>query len=154
QFRRGAVLLTGHLGPFETAVVMLRQREPKVHIVFRRDPFPVLERLRTEQRARLGVIEAPIDDGLPTWLSLRGALQRDEVVLMQGDRAMAGQKSTRAPFFGGHLRVPLGPAMLAMATGAPILPTFAVVTPGGRACVVIEEPILVDGSAPGSVGPE
>jgi lauroyl/myristoyl acyltransferase len=155
RLRRGAILLTAHLGPFETAVANLREREPRIHVVFRRDPFPVLERLRSEQRARLGVIEAPIDDGLATWLRLRDALLADEVVLLQGDRAMPGQRSVRVPFLGGHLRLPTGPVTLAQATGAPIVPTFALVTPQGRVRIVVEEPIVLDpGHSSGSLMPD
>jgi len=43
--------------------------------------------------------------------------------------------------------VPLGPAKLAMMTGAPILPIFAVRLPTGRVQVIIEPAIVVDESS-------
>src|SRR5262245_12975358 len=109
SLKRGAILVTAHLGSFETAVAALRRDEPRVHIVFRRDPMERFERMRAAQRLRLGVIEAPVDDGLAVWVKLRDALLNDEVVLMQADRAMPGQTGHKVRFLHGHLLVPAGP---------------------------------------------
>lgn len=122
---RGLIVVTAHLGPFESAVAQIRVLEPNVHVVFQRDADPYFESLRHGQRARLGVIEAPIDDGLATWIRLREALARNEVVLMQGDRTLAGQRGVSVPFLDGHVRIPTGPARLARLAGSPILPIFA-----------------------------
>ncbi|MFG0304692.1 MAG: lysophospholipid acyltransferase family protein [Phycisphaerales bacterium JB040] len=138
---RGAVLVTAHLGSFETAIAVLRTIEPRVHVVFRRDEFAVFERLRSRQRERLGVLEAPVDEGLATWIALRDALARDEVVLMQGDRCMPGQRGVEVPFLGGRLRVPTGPARLARLAGAPVIPVFAIETDDGGVRVELTEPI-------------
>ena len=51
------------MGPFECAVASLRQHEPKVHVVFRRDTMnDAFESLRLSLHGKLGVIEAPVDD--------------------------------------------------------------------------------------------
>ena len=139
--QRGAILVTAHLGAFETAVAALRAEESRIHIVFRRDPMKRFERMRTRQRQRLGVIEAPVDDGIAVWVQLRDALQNNEVVLMQGDRVMPGQRGERLPFLSGHMLFPNGPVRLAMLTGAPILPIFAPRLPDGTVRIIIEEPI-------------
>lgn len=141
QQRRGAILVTAHLGAFETAMTMLAQREPKIHVVFRRDPSSIFERLRSEQHARLGILDAPVDDGLSMWFGLRDALRNDEVVLMQGDRVLPGQPGVAVPFLGGRMRVPTGPVKLARITGAPLIPTFAIQMKNGRVRIVIEKPI-------------
>jgi KDO2-lipid IV(A) lauroyltransferase len=143
---RGAILVTAHMGSFEVGVAALRDREEKIHVVFQRDRMPQFERLRTRLRQRLGVIEAPVDDGWTIWLRLRDALHGNEVVLMQGDRVMPGQKGRRVPFFDGHVMLPTGPIKLAMASGAPIVPLFAVKTPGGKVRISVEEPIYVEQS--------
>lgn len=138
---RGAVLVTAHLGSFETAIGMLRQVEPRIHVVFQRDAFSSFERARSRQRRRLGVIEAPVDEGFTTWLGLRDALTADEVVLIQADRCMPGQRGVPVPFLGGHLRVPTGPVRLARLTGSPIIPVFALSMPKHRVRVVLGRPI-------------
>jgi len=137
----GAILVTAHMGPFESAMAMLRTREPRVHVVFRRDRMPLFEQLRSAQHARLGVIEAPAENGLMTWVRLRDALGRNEVVVMQGDRVMPGQPGVRVPMLGGHVVVPAGPVKLARITGSPVVPVFAVRAAGGGIRIHLEEAI-------------
>lgn len=145
--RRGAVLVTAHLGHFETAIAMLARIEPLIHVVLSRDESPRFERLRTEQHARLGVLDAPIDGGLGVWIRLRDALLADEVVLMQADRVMPGQSGVPVPFLDGHMRIPVGPVKLARLTGSPLIPVFAVADGEGRIRIVLESPVEV-GEAP------
>ena len=144
SLRRGLILVTAHLGSFEVGLAGIAERNKRVHVVFTRDTMGTFDRLRSERRRRLGVVEAPLDDGLVMWLQLREALRRDEVVLMQGDRVMPGQKSVTIDFLGRPMRFPTGPVRLALATNAPILPVFSLHTPDRRVRIVIEEPITVD----------
>lgn len=148
---RGAILVTAHIGSFETAIGILREIESDIHVVFQRDQFELFERLRSRQRERLGVHEAPVDDGLSTWVKLRDALARDEVVLLQGDRCMQGQQGVQVPFLGGHLRVPTGPARLARLSGAPIIPVFSLKQADGKVRVILTDPIEWE-AAPGGKG--
>ena len=87
------------------------------------------------------VREAPIDDGLATWMMLRQVLLDGEVVVMQADRAMPGQRSAVVPFLHGHLRVPTGAVRLARLTGCPIVPVFTVRLASGRFAVHIHAAI-------------
>src|SRR5439155_1382943 len=81
-----------HLGSFELGAAMLAKHERRIHVVFRRDRHWSFEQMRSEQRARLGIVEAPLDDGWDIWLRLREALLADEAVLLQGDRVLPGQR--------------------------------------------------------------
>ncbi|MFQ5495096.1 MAG: hypothetical protein ACE5EX_06910, partial [Phycisphaerae bacterium] len=74
----------------------------------------------------------------------------NEVVLIQGDRVMPGQRGVVVPFLGGHVLLPTGPVKLAMISGSPIIPIFSVRTRVGRCRVVIDEPIDA-GKQPGPV---
>lgn len=145
---KGAILVTAHLGSFEVGAAVLKSRESRVHVVFQRDPMPVFERLRSDQHRRVGLIEAPVnpasgEDAWNVWLGLRDALLQNEVVLMQGDRVMPGQRGSRIPFLGGHIVMPPGPVKLALATGAPIIPVCSPRTAAGRVRIIMEEPIWV-----------
>jgi lauroyl/myristoyl acyltransferase len=144
SLKRGAILVTAHLGAFEAAVAALRRDEARVHIVFHRDALRRFEKLRAAQHQRLGITEAPVDDGLGAWIKLRDALLNDEVVLMQGDRVMPGQQGVRLPFFNGHMLFPSGPVKLARMTGAPLVPVFAPRLQGDRVKIILEERINVD----------
>ena len=139
----GVILVTAHMGSFEVATAALLDRERRVHVLFRRDAMDLFDRTRTAMRRRLGVIEAPVDEGLSVWVRLREALARDEAVLIQGDRVMPGQKGKPVPFLGGHVLLPTGPVKLAMASAAPILPVFCVRQPDSRLRLFIEHPIRV-----------
>jgi phosphatidylinositol dimannoside acyltransferase len=140
--KKGAILLTAHMGSFEVAVAALLQHEQRIHVVFKRD-VGRFERIRQALRQRLGVVEQPVDDGWAVWVRLRDALIANEVVAIQGDRVMPGQKGRRMPFLGGHVLLPTGPVKLATASGAPIVPVFSVRTQAGRIKLFIEDAIIV-----------
>jgi KDO2-lipid IV(A) lauroyltransferase len=147
----GAVVLTAHMGSFEVGLAALGQYESRLHVVFKRDPFGRFERLRASLRQRLNVCEAAVDEGWPMWVRLRDALCNNEVVAIQGDRVMPGQKGVPVPVLGGHLMLPPGPMKLALAAGAPIIPIFSIRAEGDRIRIFIEPPIQVtymDGGDP------
>lgn len=145
----GLILATAHLGVFETAMLPLTSRETRVHVVFKRDALPVFEQLRSRWHERVGVVEAPVDDGPSIWPGLRTALRNDEVVLMQCDRVLPGQKGVVVPFLGGRMEFPTGPVRLALLSGAALMPVFALRLPSGGVRIVLEEPLLIGaGSAP------
>jgi KDO2-lipid IV(A) lauroyltransferase len=149
--RRGAIVVTAHMGSFEAGIAALRELEERIHVVFKRDTGR-FERIRQALRRRLGVIEQPVDDGWGVWVTLRDALRADEVVAIQGDRVMPGQKGMRMAVLGGHLLLPTGPVKLAIASGAPIIPVFTVRTPEGRIKLFIEDPIdVVDNDVDGAM---
>lgn len=147
ELKRGAVLVTAHFGNFEVGMAAICRIEPRVHVVFQRDGMTTFERLRHEMHRRLGVMESPIDEGAATWMSLRDALAADGVVLLQGDRAVKGQKSSEVVFFDGHIRVPHGPVKLAMLMNTPLIPVYVVQTGSGRVRIVIDDPIHVNEDA-------
>jgi len=149
--KRGAVLVTAHLGNFEVGLAALRQIEERIHVVFQRDHMGTFERIRSALHQRLGIIETPIDDGMASWLALRDALQSDAVVLLQADRVMPEQKSRAVPFFDSTLELPIGPAKLAMMTGSPLVPVFALRQGNGRVRIVLDNPIEVPDA--GALGP-
>ena len=139
--RRGVVLVTAHIGSFEAGLLALCRVEPAVHVVFKRDASARFERMRAALRRSLGVHEAAIDDGLSTWINLREALLRGEVVVLQADRAIQGQQSAAVPFLSGTLRMPTGPVRLARLTNSPIVPVFAIRRADGKHDIHLGQPI-------------
>ena len=141
---RGAIILTAHMGSFEAGIAALLERESRIHVVFKRDTGR-FERIRQTLRHRLGVVEQPVDEGWEVWVRLRDALKANEVVAIQGDRVMPGQKGKRMPMCGGHVLLPTGPVKLATASGAPIIPVFSIRNSAGRIELFVEDAIIVGG---------
>lgn len=151
---KGVIVVTAHMGSFEVGMAALTDVEKKqIHVVFRRDRFARFERQRSALRARLGVAEAPVDEGWTVWVRLRDALLADSAVVLQGDRVMPGQKGEAVPFLEGTLRLPPGAVKLAIATGAPIVPIFSIRTSAGKVKLFIEPCIEVGPGRPGGRGP-
>ena len=140
---RGAILVTAHLGAFEVGAAAMLEREATVNIVYFRDPRDTFEAVRATTRDRLGLVAHAVNDGWPVWVALRDALARDEAVLVQGDRVMPGQPGARMPFLGGHMLMPLGPAKLALLSGSPLIPVFAIPVKDGKVRIHIEPAIEV-----------
>jgi KDO2-lipid IV(A) lauroyltransferase len=145
--KNGAIIATAHMGSFEAGAAALLDLEPRMHVVFKRDQRGRFEQVRAELRQKLGVIEAPIDEGWTVWMRLRDALANDEVVMVQADRVMPGQKGTPVPFLHGHLLMPTGPLKLAMATGSPIVPVITTRTKRGKIRIHVEEAVYVRSAA-------
>ena len=145
QEKRGAIIASAHLGPFEIGAAALMERENRVHVIYQTDVSPRFDRLRSMLRTRLGIIEASLDGGWPMWIKLRNALQADEVVVILADRVMPGQQGIVMPFLDGHMCIPTGPFKLAIAAQSPIIPVFSIPDPDNPGCLklIIEEPIDV-----------
>jgi KDO2-lipid IV(A) lauroyltransferase len=149
---RGAVVAVAHMGSFEVATAAMREMEPSIHVVFKRDPRAHWEKLRQALHRKLEVHETPVDDGWGIWYHLRDRLRNNDVVLIQADRVMPGQRGVKLPFLGGHLEVPTGPVKLAMAAGCPVIPVFAVRVGPRQVRIIIEDAIEVEGGLK-DVGP-
>jgi phosphatidylinositol dimannoside acyltransferase len=141
--RRGVIVVTAHMGSFEVAMASLRGVEEHVHVLFRRDDIGLFERQRCELRQRLGIHEAALDDGWTVWIKLREALLNDQVVVIQGDRVLPGQKGRCVSVLGGSMELPMAPIKLALATGAPIVPIFSLRNADGGIQLIIKEPVHV-----------
>ncbi len=71
DFRRrggGAIIVTAHMGSFEVALASLAEVEPAIHVVFKRNALDGFEAIRHDLRKNLGIHEAAIDEGWPTWM--------------------------------------------------------------------------------------
>jgi KDO2-lipid IV(A) lauroyltransferase len=144
RLRRGLIVVTAHVGNWElggrllagtvartTHVVVAPERDPRIERFLRGNGGPV----------RFLARGAPTDV-----LPLVAALRRNEVVALQGDRALGGRGDRPQRFFGAPAPFPLGPFMLARAAGAPVLPAFCLLRPDRRYTIAIGEPWTV---APG-----
>lgn len=142
--QRPVILASAHLGSFESAIAALRSVSAvPVHVVYARDSIGAFDRARSRARGHLGIVEQPVDRGLESWLALRDALGRGEIVTILADRCLPGQRGRWMPFLGRRGELPTGPVRLAALTGAPIIPTFSIPRPDGLATLRFEPAIEV-----------
>ncbi|MDA8101416.1 MAG: phosphatidylinositol mannoside acyltransferase [Nitrospiraceae bacterium] len=125
---KGAIVVAPHLGNWDFAAAWVDHRRYKVTAVAERLEPPELFRWFVNRRAEFGVTVVPHDDDpMP---KLVAALRRNEVVALVADRSI-GAASVEVDFFGKAVELPMGPAILALRTGASLLPTAAYFEPRG-----------------------
>jgi lauroyl/myristoyl acyltransferase len=70
-------------------------------------------------------------------------LRDNAIVAVQGDRDF-NNTGVAIPFFGREAFFPRGPLLLAMASGATVLPAFIVRLPDGRYRAIVEDPLPIE----------
>lgn len=138
---RGVVLLTAHLGNWELAGRLLSARGGRTaHVVLSAEQDRALEHYLRRDGPQLRFVTR---HHATSTLGLLAALRRAELVAMQADRPTGGRGDVLVPFFGEPAAFPLGPFVLARATGAAVVPAFCVMTAGGRYRLEVDPPIWV-----------
>jgi Kdo2-lipid IVA lauroyltransferase/acyltransferase len=143
--RRGLVLVTAHLGNSELGGRLLaaRLRRP-THVVVAAEVDPGVERFLRGGPAPVRFVRR----GDPTAaVPLVAALRRNEIVALQGDRALGTRGDMLVDFFGEPAPFPLGPFMLARAAGAPVVPAFCLLDRELRYTIAMAKPIRVTAGA-------
>lgn len=137
---RGAILLTGHYGNFVLMCAWLGRRHP-VDLVTQ----PMSN--SAVNAVRLGVL-AEVDMGLitpgPRLRRVFAALKSNRCVAMIADQD-ARDRGVFVPFLGRPSSTPVGPAALALRTGAPIVMAFITRREDGRHDVDVLPPLEMPG---------
>jgi lauroyl/myristoyl acyltransferase len=137
---KGAILLTAHLGNWELGGMILKAMDLPVHIVYYPDRIRGVERSRRRYRKRTGVGQVVVGESPFAPISMIQALRRNEIVCLQGDRNY-GKRGIKVNFFGHPVAFPPGPVLLAMASGAPLIPIFILQEEGKGYRFLIEDPV-------------
>jgi lauroyl/myristoyl acyltransferase len=121
---RGAIIVTGHLGYWSLGpFVMEKSGVGAPTMAMAEEPNQKLYAFEQQFRKKWRIIYTT---GSPfSSLELASVLRRGELVGMHLDRHTGGS-FVRVPFFGKEAAFPLGPATLARATRAPLVPVFMV----------------------------
>jgi lauroyl/myristoyl acyltransferase len=135
----GPMLVLPHLGSWEWCAYWLtRVRKVPVTAVVERVEPPALFDWFVEFRERIGMEIVPL--GPDAGRSIVKAIKQAQVIALLCDRDIAGG-GTEVTFFGETTTLPSGPAVLALRTGAPLIPTAIYDQGGGRHHAVIRPPI-------------
>jgi len=132
---RGVIALTGHIGCWELMAAYMSHRGYRVSVIAQRLPDRVLNEWLVRLRERHGL--KVIQRGMSA-ISAMKVLKRGEVlgVLIDQDIDVDGMF---VPFFGAPAFTPIGTALLALKTGAAIVPMAIHMEPDGRHRIVIME---------------
>jgi len=146
QAGKGVICITPHLGNWEIGGLLFSFKGGKLNVLTLDERDLDTKSFREEMRKRWGIRNLyidPKDDSPMAILDVVKALRRNEIVAMLGDR-IESQKTMVFDFFGRKTPVPIGVAILAVATGAPVLPVFVVMERNRKYRGIIESPILFE----------
>lgn len=135
---RGAILALPHLGNWDLAGAHLAARGVPISAVAEIVDPPDLFAWFVDARRRIGIEVIPLD--ATAGAEVTRALAENRLVCLLADRDLGGN-GIEVELFGEVTTVPGGPAMLALRTGAALLPAAAYFGTGGRHCGRIGPPI-------------
>jgi KDO2-lipid IV(A) lauroyltransferase len=146
---KGAICITPHLGNWEIGGLLFSFRGGSLNVLTLDERDADTRSFREEMRRRRGIkilYINPKDDSPMAILDAVKALRRNEILAMLGDR-IESQKTMVFDFFGKKTAFPIGVAILAMATEAPVLPVFVVMEKNRKYRGIIEPPIYFNPSS-------
>ena len=131
----GPILVLPHLGTWEWAAWWLALI-PKIKVTAVVEPLdpPEVFKWFAELRGKMGVNVVPA--GPSAGGLLAAAVREGHVVCLLSDRDISGSGMPTV-FFGERTRLPSGPAMLALRTGAPLIPAAVYWRGNGRHVVLL-----------------
>lgn len=138
QCGKGAIILTAHLGNYSVVGQYPATIGIRSAIIAERVQPPGLFNFMMRLRSASGIdVFPPGREAIPPILRL---LRGNGMLLVAGDRDISGQGVT-VDFFGEPASLPAGPALLAMRTGAALIPAYTVRTSMRHSIGIIEPPL-------------
>jgi KDO2-lipid IV(A) lauroyltransferase len=139
---RGGLILTAHLGNWEMGGIFLALLGYPLTVVTAPDVEARLHSYRANLRHGQKIRVITLDDTLSSSLAVLRSLQANELVALLGDRDLFG-KGVPVTFFGRRVYFPVGPALLASLSEAPLIPTFVLMDETDRYRCFATAPILI-----------
>ena len=135
---RGVMFYTGHFGFWELQIMVHAARFTPIVMVARTLSNPLLEAMIERVRTRVGTHVIPRQGAVRGLL--RGLLDHQSVGMMI-DQHMLDRSAVTVEFFNRPAATTSSIAALALRTGVPVIPVFALPLPGGRYRMIYETPV-------------
>ncbi|MBI5895910.1 MAG: lysophospholipid acyltransferase family protein [Desulfobacterales bacterium] len=126
---KGALCLTAHFGNWELLPIAAYLGGIHGHIVYRPMDTPFLDRFFKESRSRYGGVMIPTHRG--AMRKIYKELKRGFPVAMLMDQNVDWYEGVFVEFFNHRACTNTGMALLALKSGAPVVPAFVIRTPSG-----------------------
>ena len=139
---RGVICVLPHLGNWDVGGRYMTERGLRVVSVAEELRPERLFRLFVEHREALGLDILGLSRDAQVGRRLATALSENRMVALVADRDLTG-RGVEVPMFGRPRRLPAGPALLSLTTGAPILVSPVYQIPGGWR-IVFSAPFEID----------
>ena len=140
---RGAILLLAHLGNWEIGGSMLRAMNYPLGVVAMGHNTTATNILVNRLRYDQGIKIFHIDGSTFSSIDVFRYLRNNGIVAISGDKDFfnSGRPVT---YFGKQVNFPLGPVVMAMKSGADLIPAFVLKQSDGKYVGVLEEAIPLD----------
>ena len=139
---KGTLILTAHLGNWEMGGIFLSLMGYSLTVITAPDVEARLHEFRVRLRQEQQIKVVTLDDTMASSLAVLKALQANELVALLGDRDLFG-KGIPVVFFGERVFFPIGPALLAYLSEAPLIPTFVLMDQDDKYLCLAEPPIVL-----------
>ncbi len=127
---RGVLILTAHVGNWEMLPVLGSLYRFPINVLYRPLDYLPLDRLVRKMRSRFGAEMIP---SARAARKILGCLRRGEIVAMLMDQNVDWYEGVFVDFFGRRACTNKGMALIALKTGAPVVPIFLTREDGGFA---------------------
>jgi KDO2-lipid IV(A) lauroyltransferase len=146
----GAIIITPHMGPWEIAGAYLATLGYRIHTVALPHPSDRVTRFFSKRRKAWGINDYPLGECI---VHLIRALRAGDIVVLLVDRNFS-RRGITLNFFGRDVVLPDGHIILAIRTGAALLPSSCFYNDSGSAEIRIEEPVSLAESSqnPAEIG--
>lgn len=140
---KGAIFVSAHIGNWEIGGSLLRLLNYPLAVVAIAHNTGATNALVNHLRRYRGIDIIEMDPLSPfSGLQILKYLRTNKIVAMVGDKEFFG-RGRSVTYFGGKVDFPVGPVMVAMKSGAPLIPVFIIQRPDGRYAGILEEAITV-----------
>ena len=139
----GLLILSAHFGSWELASAVALRLVPPMHVIVRPLDNPALRGLVDAYRRHNGCSTIPKRQALSASLK---ALRRGEIVGLLIDQSSLRREGILVPFFGSEAYTTIGPALMALRSGCPVIGAFVVRQSPGKHRLVFSEEVTIQRS--------
>ncbi len=140
---KGVIFLTAHVGNWEIGSSMLEAMNYPLAVVAMPHNTTATSALVNRLRKDKGIKVFEMNQSVFSGVEILSYLRKNGIVAMIGDKDFFG-RSRPVSYFGQKVNFPIGPVVLALNSGASLIPAFILKRPDGRYFGVLEDPIALE----------